>query len=114
MLIKNETKKTVLSEKLLVAHTLKDNFFGLTLSREPQTMLFHTRFGIHTFGMHYPIDILVLNNNNEVVTLKHQLKPNRIFLWNPRFAIIIELPEGTISKTKTEIGDTLNLQEYER
>jgi hypothetical protein len=72
-------------------------------------MLLKTHFGIHTFGMKYPIDILILDQQNCVVARKENLKPNTIFLWNPRYETVLELPAGTIKKTKTEIDDNILL-----
>lgn len=109
MTLKNITKKILLSEKMNISHSIKDNFFGLTLSTTPKAMLFYTRFGIHTFGMKYPIDVLVVDKKYTVVAIKQTLQPNRVFLWNPRFTIVIEIPENTVRRTKTEIGDTLHI-----
>jgi len=71
-------------------------------------MLFRTRFGIHTIGMKYAIDVLILDKKNKVVAIKKNLEPNKIFLWNPAFNTVLELPAGTINKTKTEIKDLLS------
>jgi len=71
-------------------------------------MLLKTHFGIHTFGMGYPIDVLVLDKKNNVAAMKKNVKPNRIFLWNPKFQTVIELPAGTIKKTKTQLQDKLS------
>ena len=73
-------------------------------------MLLKTRFGIHTFGMKYTIDVLVLDKQNRVIALKENLKPNRIFLWNFNYETVLELPYGTIKETKSEIGDLLQLK----
>ena len=80
------------------------------IGKNPGTVIFSTRFGIHTFGMKYPVDILILDKNLKVVGLKEKLKPNRIFLWNPLHKTVIELEEGKINKSKTEINDTLLLE----
>jgi uncharacterized membrane protein (UPF0127 family) len=105
MVIKNQIKNTILSESAVKAETFTQKTFGLILSKKPNSMIFQTRFGIHTFFMKYPIDVLVLNKENKVATLKNNLKPNRIFVWNIKHDNIIELPEGTIKKTATRIGD---------
>jgi uncharacterized membrane protein (UPF0127 family) len=70
---------------------------------------FSTRYGIHTFGMQKPIDVLVLDKHNTVVAMYNQLKPNRIFFWNPRYTRIIELPEGTIQQKKIHKGEFIML-----
>lgn len=72
-------------------------------------MIFKTRYGIHTFFMKYPIDILILDNKNRAVMLRERLLPNNIFLWNPIFSTVIELPAGTIQNSKTKKGDIIDI-----
>lgn len=72
--------------------------------------LIKTRFGIHTFGMRFPIDILVLNKEGEVVAMKEKLEPNKIFVWSPLYNIVIELPSGQIKKDELRIGDRVMLE----
>ena len=105
MILKNHTHKTILAHDLKEAKTLKEKSVGLLSAAKPYALLFHTRWGIHTFGMKYPIDVLVLNKHNYVVKLKEKLKPNQIFLWNPMYHCIIELPTQTIHHSKTSQGD---------
>jgi uncharacterized protein len=82
---------------------------GLIGYRKAIPMLFRTRFGIHTFGMKFPLDIIILNNKNQIVALKEKLLPWRIYLWNPKYQIVIELPEGTIGKMKLTIGEIISI-----
>lgn len=108
VVIKNESRKTILAEKYKLGESFLDKAFGLLIPSNPRSMLFKTRFGIHTFFMKESIDLIVLNKKNRVVSLKNTVKPNRIFVWNPRFDTILELPNGAIKKSKTEIGDMLS------
>lgn len=73
-------------------------------------MLLKTRFGIHTFGMSYPIDVLILNSDNKVVVMKNNLVPNRIFLWYIMYFNVVELPSGTNVHSKTQLNDQLKFQ----
>lgn len=72
-------------------------------------IFFTTRWGIHTFGMKVPIDIVILDDDMKVVKLAPQLAPNRIFLWHPRFRNVLELPKGSIEKKKMSAGIHLSL-----
>lgn len=109
MKIKNQTKQTVIAEKAIVPTSLWEQSLGLLKYKTPIAMLLKTRLGIHTFGMRYRIDVLILDKQNRLMAKKENLKPNRIFLWDPRYETVLELPPGTINKTKTEIHDQLNL-----
>lgn len=108
MRIINKTSGTSLTDHAIQTKNVLEKAIGL-IGKEPQTLILRTHFGIHTFGMNYPIDVLVINKHHRVVALKEKLKPNRIFLWNPKYDFIIELPKGTIEKTHTELGDTLSV-----
>jgi len=81
---------------------------GLIGKKKPEPIMLKTRFGIHTFGVLHPIDVLILNKQNKVVVLKKSLKPFRLFFWSPLHDTVIELPEGTIQKKKLTIGDIVH------
>src|ERR1700722_9537361 len=108
MKIINKTRKTTLAENIIVPKTLLDQSLGLLRYEKPIAMLLKTRYGIHTFGMKYPIDVLILDGHNQVVTIKNDLKPNNIFVWNIKYETVLELPPGTTEKSKTEIKDLLS------
>lgn len=89
---------------------LKGKVIGLIGKKKPVSLLIKTRFGIHTFGLKFPIDVLILDKKNKIVSLKKSLKPNRIFLWNPLYEKVLELPEGTINEEGLKVGHKLNLK----
>ena len=62
---------------------------------------------LHTFGMRFPIDVAFLSAEGRVLALHHGLKPNRISKIVLRAAGVLELSEGTLHSTNTEIGDTV-------
>src|SRR3989344_1745645 len=103
MILKNVTRKTLLSTSLKEAKSISDKFLGLTKKSNPRSLLFKKGFGFHTFFLRTAIDILVLDSENKVVSAK-SLKPNRIFIYNPSHFLVIELPTGTIHKSKTQRG----------
>jgi hypothetical protein len=72
-------------------------------------MLFHTHFGIHTFLMKYPIDVLVLDESKKIVKAKCSLKPNRLFFYNPKYSLVLELEKGYINKNRLRLGDKIEL-----
>lgn len=92
-----------------LAENLKEKVIGLIGIDKPYALMIRTRFGIHTFGLKFPIDVLILNNENEVVSIKENLKPNKIFLWNPRYEKVIELPAGTIKEKGIKIKAPVRL-----
>lgn len=106
MILQNKTKRTRLTEDLIPAHQLK-KIRGLMGVQKPQALLLKTHFGIHTFFLKFPIDVIVLGKEYKVVKVKQNLKPWSVYIWNPKYGTVIELPEKTIKSSKTELGDRL-------
>ncbi|MGI8420608.1 MAG: DUF192 domain-containing protein [Candidatus Levyibacteriota bacterium] len=107
MKIVNQTRKTVIANHTVVPTSVLGQSLGLLKHKTPVAMILTTHFGVHTFWMKYAIDIIILDKTNHVAAIKENLKPNQIFLWNPKHKTVIELPAGTVKRTKTQIGDTL-------
>ncbi len=108
----NLTKQTWLATKVRKA----DNFFtrlvGLlkrtNLGPEEALWLMPSR-GIHTIGMKFPIDIVFLNKSHHVVGLMSGLAPYRVSAVHFNGYSVLELPNGTIKKSRTEIGDQFEI-----
>ena len=83
---------------------------GLINNPKPNNIFLKTRWGIHTFGLRFPIDVVILDNSNKVVALKENLKPNNIFIWNPRYKNVLELKSQTIKINNIKINSKLYLK----
>ena len=92
------------------AKNLKEKLFGLIGEKNPYSLMLKTRFGIHTFGLRFPIDVLILNNNDKVINIRKSLKPNNIFIWNPICSKVLELEEGYVDKNKIKLNDQISLK----
>jgi len=110
MNVVNKTKSAVLTENLIIASSVKNRALGLLIRDEKQSLLITTRFGIHTLGMKHPIDVIVLDNLLTVVKIKKNLRPNQVFLWNPKNSTVLELPKETIKRSKTTLGDIISIE----
>ena len=82
---------------------------GLINDEKASQVFFRTHFGIHTFGLKFPIDVLILDSKGRVVKQSQNLKPNRIYLWPLKYNQVIELPAGVVKKNNIEVGDQLKL-----
>lgn len=89
--------------------SLKDKSFGLIGKKHAYPVTFKTRFGIHTFGLKFPIDVLILNSKNCVVALKKEMLPNRIFFWPLQYDVVVELTAGEIRHHNINIGNYITL-----
>ncbi|MBI2033019.1 MAG: DUF192 domain-containing protein [Candidatus Levybacteria bacterium] len=82
---------------------------GLIGADSPKPLWFNTRFGIHTFFLRFPIDVVILDDNLHVVCYKEKLLPNRFFFWSTRYKHVLELPANTIKKNHIVQGLRLYL-----
>lgn len=105
----NKTKNTVIVSNLREARTLAQKIIGLLGYKTPAAIFFRSRWGIHTFGMKFPVDVIICDSNFCVRKVKTSLLPNRFLFWNPRSSYIFELPPQNISKSATSIGDMLEI-----
>jgi len=62
--------------------------------------------GVHTFGMKFPLDIVGVRRNGEVVSVQCGVRSRRIVLSFRAFAIV-ELAGGACSRTGIRVGDHL-------
>lgn len=109
MILKKKSTGKIICRDLKPAETFLDTLFGLLIKSNPRSMLFKTRFGIHTFFLNEPIDVLVLDRSFRVVKIKSKLKPNRLFFWNPMYSLVLELPKGSIEKFNLRQAQTLSI-----
>lgn len=106
-MLTNENTKISLDINIFFAKNFKGKSLGISFIEKPKSIFFKTHFGLHTFFVNFPLDIVILDKNGKVVKLKKNLQPNKIFLWNPLYGSVLELPAGTIDKLKMEIGHIL-------
>ncbi|MDO8638772.1 MAG: DUF192 domain-containing protein [Candidatus Daviesbacteria bacterium] len=109
MKVFNKTKNIYISQDLKEATSISDKLFGMIKNSNQSGLIIETRFGIHTFFLKKAIDVIILNDHGKVVKLASIL-PNKLFFWNPKYSQVLELPKGTIKKTKTAVGNYLLFQ----
>lgn len=105
-MLKNLTKNTAISNKIVRLNGVK-RLTGLIGKDTPEALLIKTRFGIHTFFLKFPIDVVVINKTRKVVFLRSGIRPGSIVIWNIKYDTILELPQKSIKNLKIELGDIL-------
>ncbi len=65
--------------------------------------------GVHTLAMRFPIDVVYLDRAGNVVHLEHILRPWRFSPIRMNAASVLELPSQTLTKTKTALGDCIEV-----
>ncbi len=110
MKILNLTRGNIVADNVKIPQNYLEEVRGLIAKNKAEPTLFKTRWGIHTFGVRFPIDVVIFDKNGEAVKIKNGLKPGKLFFWNPKFRNVLELPEGEIKKSGLEIGDKLEIK----
>jgi len=112
-MIKNDTRKKTISTRFRKVTSVAGKTIGLMFKKNPESLVFvfsrETIVPLHTFFMKFPIDVLFLNEDWKVVELKENLEPYRYYWPRKKAKFIVELPEGSILKSKTAVGDVLNI-----
>ncbi len=110
----NRSRGVDLAAKMAVADTFWTRLRGL-LGRSPDDfgnsagLWIVPCHGVHTLGMAFPIDVVYLGCDLTVIHIESDLPPWRIAPIHRKAASVLELPSGTASKTKTQIGDTIEI-----
>lgn len=109
--IVNQTRQRVLAESADVADDSRKRRTGLLkhTSLEPgQGLWIVPSEGVHSFGMKFTIDVLFLDKKRRVRKMRASMVPRRIALCLMAHSVL-ELPEGTIADTGTQVGDQLEI-----
>jgi uncharacterized protein len=112
MVLVNTTKKTILSDRCHFANTVLKRMVGLLNRRkfaEGEGLLFDRCYGIHTFGMRFPIDVLFLDKDLHVIRTVKALPPYRTSVVR-KAVYVLELPVGALENTHTEEGDQIQIR----
>lgn len=65
--------------------------------------------GVHTIGMLFPIDLIFLNKEKEVIHIEEHVRPFRISSVSLKATSVLELPPHTIYRSGTQVGDRLEI-----
>ena len=112
----NKTKETFLAFRVNIADSITGRLIGLLgrTSLKPDSGVWIVPANaIHTIGMLFSFDLVMIDKDFKVVGVKEMVKPFRIVLPNLRAESVIELPSHTIFRSGTEVGDELTIDRYE-
>ncbi len=108
----NATTGKKIASRLIAAESVFSRMKGLLGKKSLEIgegLLIRPCKGVHTFGMKFPIDVIVLDNDNYVIAVSDSLAPNRLTPLYRRAASVLELPAGTLASTTTSVGDKLEI-----
>jgi hypothetical protein len=108
-LVANPTRGTVLATGLVVADgsgKRSKGLLGRTNLSPGEGLWIVPCEAVHTFFMHFPIDLVYLDRHKRVRKVRRAVAPWRISVCILAHSVL-ELAEGTIDATQTRRGDRL-------
>ncbi len=112
MNIINLTRQSVLADKANRARTFLSRGRGLMLRPplpEGGGLVIEPCNSIHMFFMRYPLDVLFLDKEGKVLFMYRGIKPWHMGRVVRGARVAIELPEGVIDNTETQVGDRVTI-----
>jgi uncharacterized membrane protein (UPF0127 family) len=112
----NKSKETFLAFRVAVADSILGRLVGLLGRRSLKPdggVWIVPANSVHTVGMLFSFDLVMIDKDFRVVGLKEMVKPFRVVLPKLRAESVIELPAHTIFRSRTELGDELIIDRYE-
>jgi len=109
----NKTKESFLGLRVKVADTILGRMVGLLGQRSlsPDCGLWIVPANsIHTVGMLFPIDVVLIDKDFKVVGLREVVRPFSFTRPNFRADSVIELSAHSIFRSRTEVGDQLVIE----
>jgi uncharacterized membrane protein (UPF0127 family) len=112
----NKTRETFLAFRVKVADSILSRLVGLLGRRSLQPdsgVWICPANAVHTIGMLFSFDLVLIDKDFKVVGLRELLRPFRITMPNGKAESVIELPAHSIFRSRTQIGDQLLIERYE-
>jgi hypothetical protein len=115
ILIRNQTRQTVLASHADVADTSEKRRVGLlkhTSLAPGEGLWIAPCESVHTFFMKFPIDLVYLDKRLRVRKVRHAVRPWRLSACLTAHSVL-ELPAGSVAETGTVAGDELTMDKLE-
>ena len=110
----NETRGKVLAERVARADGFWQRLIGLLLRNHLHSgegLWIEPCNGIHTIGMRFPIDLVMLDRFGNVIRVVRNIPPFRVIRSSNGWKGAVEMPPGDLSEEDLQIGDRLRLAE---
>jgi len=111
MAVKNVTRNTLIAARSKLADSILGRAVGLMFSKPTQAAIIlkfdsDTAISLHTFFVFYPIDIILVDSRLKVVETA-TMQPFTTFSARNKAKYVVEVPSGTIRKSRTKLGDEI-------
>jgi uncharacterized protein len=107
----NETRKTLLASRLIVARGSQMRSLAIAQSIRPGDGIWIDACNsIDTSGMDGPVDVLFLDSGKRVVGIANDVRPGKQFRAVEDAVGVLKLAPGTIRLSQTQKGDHVVLE----
>lgn len=112
--IYNKTRQTFVATEVTVADSYVRRLVGLLgktkrWAQNGKALWIVPSQGVHTIGMLFPIDLIYLSKERQVIHVEEFVRPFRISKVSLKTRSVIELPPHTIYRTGTQVGDQIEI-----
>src|SRR6202020_3332227 len=112
--IYNKTRETFVATEATIADSYLRRLVGLLGKTRRWAQLGRGLWivpsrGVHTIGMLFPIDLIFLGKDKEVVYVEEYVRPFRISKVSLKASSVLELPPHTIYRSGTKVGDQIEI-----
>lgn len=114
MKIYNSTQNNLITDDVKVAETFFTRSVGLLSKKSVssnEALVIKPCCSIHTFFMKFPIDVLFIGKNGNIIELYENVKPWRILPIHLASKYVLELCAGQISAKNIKKGDIIHIDE---
>ena len=110
----NQTRETFVATEATLADSYLRRLVGLLGKTKRWAQLGRGLWivpsrGVHTIGMMFPIDLIFLSKDMEVVWVEEYVRPFRISKVFLKASSVLELPAHTIYRSGTKVGDRFEI-----
>jgi uncharacterized protein len=110
----NRTREALIATEVSVANTYWTRLVGLlgktrNWARGGRGLWIVPSRGVHTIGMVFPIDLIFIDRQKQVVHVEEYVRPFSISRVCLKAESVLELPTHTVFSTGTQVGDLLEI-----
>lgn len=108
--IVNRTRGTLLGTRIGLADTVwlrLRGYLGRSRPEHGEGLLLVPCNAVHTYGLGFPLDVVFLGPDGDVVDVRERLRPGRRTSIQRGARSVLELPAGTVGATRTRPGDRI-------
>jgi uncharacterized membrane protein (UPF0127 family) len=110
--LRRQRDQQLVCEVLTVADTFFSRLKGLLGKKglsPGEGLLIRPARDIHTIGMKFSIDLIVLDDDLRILEFRENMSPWRFYFGNGEAKQVLELPAGQVKGLGLSVGDKLGL-----